>query len=107
MATSTPARRQTSQVGIALAYSIMVSATCLGTLASGDTSGSNRLLCATMACLRARRLFLITNRLDKHNGNLREDAKGPTRGRLYAETVAMHDVVVIVAVMSQKLHETS
>ena len=58
-ATSTPARKHTSQVGIALAYSRIVSATCFGTLASGDTSGSRRLLCATTGCLR---LLVITDR---------------------------------------------
>ena len=96
-ATSTPARKQTSQVGIALAYSRIVSATCFGTLASGDTSGSRRLLCATTGCLRVPRLLVITDRFGLPSKNhVRQDAGFLTRIRPYAPSLAVHKVLTIL-----------
>ena len=62
---SKPALVQTSQVGIALAYSTIVCATAGGTFASGETSGSKTLLCATVKGVRLVLLFVITRRTGK------------------------------------------
>jgi len=97
-ATSTPARKHTSQLGIALAYSRIVSATCFGTLASGDTSGSRRLLCATTGCLRVPRLLVITDRFGlTSKRHVRQDAGLLKRVRPYVSILAVHKVMTMIS----------